>query len=121
MTENIISLFRVDVNVKTAQLFKTDIIGGLVCYTSEYLHKYAQRNEMHGDSKSPDTEAPEYIVHRKRRIGKCPTVAVLRVILHIVWSAVLDRSPFYAFEMKGLRKILRVSWTAKKTNEWVLN
>jgi len=26
-----------------------------------------------------------------------------------------------AFEMKGLRKILRVSWTAMKTNEWVLN
>jgi len=26
-----------------------------------------------------------------------------------------------AFKMKGLRKILRVSWTAKKTNEWVLN
>ena len=26
-----------------------------------------------------------------------------------------------AFEMKGVRKILRVSWTAKKTNEWVLN
>ena len=26
-----------------------------------------------------------------------------------------------AFEMKGLRKILWVSWTAKETNEWVLN
>jgi len=26
-----------------------------------------------------------------------------------------------AFEMKGLRKILRVSWTVKKPNEWVLN
>ena len=26
-----------------------------------------------------------------------------------------------AFEMKGLRQIMRVSWTAKKTNEWVLN
>ena len=26
-----------------------------------------------------------------------------------------------AFEMKGRRKILRVSWTTKKTNEWVLN
>jgi len=25
------------------------------------------------------------------------------------------------YEMKGLRKILRVLWTAKKTNEWVLN
>jgi len=26
-----------------------------------------------------------------------------------------------AFEMKGLRKILWVLWTAKKTKEWVLN
>jgi len=26
-----------------------------------------------------------------------------------------------ACEVKGLRKILRVSWTAKKTNEQVLN
>jgi len=26
-----------------------------------------------------------------------------------------------ASEMKGLRNILRVSWTAKKTNEWVPN
>jgi len=25
------------------------------------------------------------------------------------------------FEMKGLRKIRWVSWTAKKTNDWVLN
>ena len=25
------------------------------------------------------------------------------------------------FEVKGLREILWVSWTAKKTNEWVLN
>jgi len=23
--------------------------------------------------------------------------------------------------MKGLKKILRVSWTKKKTNEWVVN
>ena len=23
--------------------------------------------------------------------------------------------------LKGLRRMLRVSWTAKKTNEWVLN
>jgi len=25
------------------------------------------------------------------------------------------------FEVKVVRKILRVSWTAKKTNEWILN
>ena len=27
----------------------------------------------------------------------------------------------WMLEMKGLRRMLRVSWTAKKTNEWVLN
>ena len=32
-----------------------------------------------------------------------------------------EETRFDAFEIKGLRKILRVSWTAKKTNEWVLN
>jgi len=32
-----------------------------------------------------------------------------------------DETRLGAFEMKGLRKTLWVSWTAKKTNEWVLN
>jgi len=32
-----------------------------------------------------------------------------------------EETRLVAFEMKGLRKILRVSWTAEKTNEWVLN
>ena len=49
----------------------------------------------------------------------------------IVWSAATygcegwmlkktDESRIEAFEMKGLREILRVSWTARKTNEWIL-
>ena len=33
----------------------------------------------------------------------------------------IDETRLDAFEMKGLRKILRVYRTAKKTNEWVLN
>ena len=32
-----------------------------------------------------------------------------------------DVSTLHAFEIKGLRKILRVLWTMKKTNGWVLN
>ena len=36
-------------------------------------------------------------------------------------SALLPAVRSDAFEMKGLRRNLRVSWTAKKTNEWVLN
>jgi len=31
-----------------------------------------------------------------------------------------DEERIEAFEMKYIRKILRVSWTQKKTNEWVL-
>ena len=33
----------------------------------------------------------------------------------------MKKHVFDAFEMKGLRRMLRVSWTAKKTNDWVLN
>jgi len=32
-----------------------------------------------------------------------------------------EKTCLEAFEMKGLRKILRVPSTAKKTNDWVLN
>jgi len=32
-----------------------------------------------------------------------------------------EENSLEAFEMKGLRRILWVSWTAKKTNGWVLN
>ena len=37
------------------------------------------------------------------------------------WTLRKHETRLEAFEMKGVRKILRVSWTAKKTNEWVLN
>ena len=33
----------------------------------------------------------------------------------------MKKHKFDAFKVKGLRKILWVSWTAKKTNEWVLH
>jgi len=33
----------------------------------------------------------------------------------------MKKTRFDVYEMKGLRKILRVSWTTKKTNEWVPN
>ena len=39
-------------------------------------------------------------------------------------SEIMKKRVLTHFEMKGLRKILQVSsfsWTAKKTNEWILN
>jgi len=32
-----------------------------------------------------------------------------------------DEKRIQAFEMRGLRQILRVPWTAKRTNDWVLD
>jgi len=46
---------------------------------------------------------------------------VIIIIVVIQYIIILLLFCLGAFEMKGLRKILRVLWTAKKTNEWVLN
>ena len=52
------------------------------------------------------------------------TVAKLPVAMYSCESWTLrknEETRLDAVETKGLRRILRVSWTAKKTNEWVLN
>jgi len=57
---------------------------------------------------------------------------MIRLMKALVWPVVTygcecwtlrknEETRLEAFEMKGLRKILRISWTAKKTNEWVLD
>jgi len=56
----------------------------------------------------------------------------IRLITALVWPVATygceswtlrknEETRIDTFEMKGLRKILWVSWTAKKTNEWILN
>jgi len=61
-----------------------------------------------------------------------PISTKTRLIKALVWPVVMygceswtlkknEETPLEAFKMKALRKILRVSRTAKKTNEWVLN
>jgi len=61
-----------------------------------------------------------------------PISTKIRLTKALVWPVAIyvceswtlrqnEETRLNAFEMKGLRKILQVSWTAKKTNEWVLN
>jgi len=61
-----------------------------------------------------------------------PISTKVRLIKALVWPITMygceswtprknEETRLDAFQMKGLRKILRVSWSAKKTNEWVLN
>ena len=59
------------------------------------------------------------------------TSTKIRLLKALVWPVAtygceswtlkkMDEARINAFEMKCLRRVLRVSWTAKKTNEWVL-
>ena len=61
-----------------------------------------------------------------------PILTKIRLMKALVWPVATygckswtlrknEETRLDAFEMKGLRKIQRVSWTAKKTKEWVLN
>ena len=63
-----------------------------------------------------------------------PISAKIRLMKALVWPVATygceswtlrkneeTRLTLDTFEIKELRKILRVSWTAKKTNKWVLN
>jgi len=58
-------------------------------------------------------------------------VTKIRLVKALVWPVATydceswtlkknEETRLDAFEMKGLRKILRVLWIGKKTNEWVL-
>jgi len=58
-------------------------------------------------------------------------VTKIRLVKALVWPVAMydceswtlkknEETRLDAFGMKGLRKILRVLWIAKKTNEWVL-
>jgi len=61
-----------------------------------------------------------------------PISTKIRIMKVLVWPVAMygyeswtlrknEETRLDAYEMKGLRKILQVSWTAKKTNEWVVN
>jgi len=67
-------------------------------------------NSQHTDFNEDTTNESASVVCSNARLWKLDTQKEWR---NTFW---VD-----AFEMKGLRKILRVSWTEKKTNEWVLN
>ena len=71
-------------------------------------------------------------LQKARKSHSIPISTKIRLIKTVVWPVATygceswtlrknEETRLDASEMKGLRKILRVSWTANKTNEWVLN
>ena len=94
------------------------------------------------DSECRTYDGIPYQVKQRQAIGaspqkiwkshSIPISTKIRLIKTLVWPVVTygceswtqrknEETRLDVFEMKIRRKILRVSWTAKKTNEWVLN
>ena len=70
--------------------------------------------------------------HHCRKYGKVAAYRFQRLMKALAWPVATygceswtlrknEETRLDAFGMKGLRKIQRVSWTAKITNEWLLN
>jgi len=116
-------------------------------YGQDYLHQLAQVNTCpcFGSVITEDGECMTEFCTRLNRgqaigaslqkIWKCHSIPIstkTRLIKALGWPVAMygceswtlrknEKTRFKAFKMKGLRKILHVLWTAKKTNEWVLN
>ena len=70
----------------------------------------------------------EAIWASRQKIWKSHSIPIstkIRLMKALVWPVATytnnEETRLVTSEMKGLRKIPRISWTAKKTNEWVLN
>jgi hypothetical protein len=115
-----------DVNIQGAQLEQVNTfpyLGSLVTDDAECTKEIRARL-----SKGQAIRASLKKIWKSHGI---PTETKIRVEKALVWPVATygseswtvrknEETRINAFEMKGLRQILRVSWTAKKTNEWVL-
>jgi len=77
----------------------------------------------------------QYVSVGLKRIWQSHNIAVvtkMRLLKALVWPVAVygceswtlgpgEEKRIQAFEMQGLLQILRVSWTAKRTNDWVLD
>ena len=69
-------------------------------------------------------DSMRWFSHRRRTGGRHFVLFLfLMTLIFDLYARIRTRARFLysAPSRQGLRKILRVSWTAKKTNEWVLN
>ena len=113
--------------IQNGQLEQVDTfpyLGSLITEDGEYTTEFRTRlNRGHA------------IVASLQKMWKSHSIPIstkIRLMKALVWPVAMygceswtlrknEETRLDAFEMKGLRKIMRVSWTAKKTNEWVLN
>ena len=108
-----------------AQVNTFPYLGSLITEDGECTTEFRTRLSIEG--RQSEHHCRKYVKSRS-----IPISTKTRLMKALVWPVVMygceswtlrknEETRLEAFEMKGLRKILGVSWTAKKTNEWVLN
>ena len=111
-------------NQQLAQVNTFPYFGSLITEDGECTTEFRlrlNRRQAIGASLQKIWKSHSIPISRKMRLMK---VLVWSVAMHGCENWTLrknEETRLEAFEMKGLRKILRVSWTAKKINELVLN
>jgi len=111
-------------NEQLAQVSMFPYLGSLITEDGECTTKFhtrLNRGQAIGASLQKIWKSHSIQISTKRRLMKA---LVWPVVTYSSESWTLRKNEetcFEAFEMKGLKKILHVSWTANKTSEWVLN
>ena len=87
-----------------------------------------------GHSRKTDKRSSHWVGAKLKKIWQNHGIRIstkIRLMKALVWSVAMygceswtpkkdNEKRISAFEMKCLRQVLSVSWTAKRTNEWVL-
>ena len=108
-------------NEQLAQVNTFPYLGSLITEVGECTTEFRtrlSRGQAIGASLQKIWKSHSIPISTKTRLMKA---LVLPVVMYGCESWTFrknEETRLEAFEMKGLRKILRVSWTAKKTNEW---
>jgi len=105
-------------------LFLYTYLGSLITDDGECMTEFCtrlNRGQATGASLQKIRKRHSIPISTKTRLTKAPVWPVATYGRESWTHRKNEETCLDAFEMKGLRKILWVSWTAKKTNDWVLN
>ena len=96
-------------------------LGPLITEDGECTREFRSRLNRGRAIAAENMEKSWHIDFKEDTTDESASVAYSNILLRKLDSQKNEETRLDAFEMKGLKKILWVSWTAKKTNEWVLN
>jgi len=104
-------------------IFARPILSWMNCQLNYYIHLYCAKKQLQQKKQSSITVGSmEQSQHTGLDQVYTTFCLVWPLVTHVrLWNTPKEWKHIETFEMQRLRKIVRVSWTAKKANKWVLN